>query len=229
MMEDLFAQTGYPFEWGRKHRSEVKESILSFCRCQFRDIAVLSIEDAGKKEIKTYRGWRGPEGEVHVLWGDVLAVPKGARHPNKAVRLMELLISIETQKTLVARLLWPPARLDAYDVPPEIAPYFKAVREALSYAEVRPTVPLWTLVEGVLDSAFGGLVREGKDIALLPEYSTALKNIPSRYLRYPVQTGDTLEAIADRYNTTKDILAVANCTTIRAPVWPGQILLIPQQ
>ena len=46
VMEELFANTGYPFEWGRKYQSEVEEDILSFCRHRFRDIAGLSIEDA---------------------------------------------------------------------------------------------------------------------------------------------------------------------------------------
>ena len=35
------------------------------------------VKDAGKKEIKVYSGWNGPESEVHVLGGDVLSIPKG--------------------------------------------------------------------------------------------------------------------------------------------------------
>jgi trehalose transport system substrate-binding protein len=188
------------------------------------------VEDAGKNEIKAYSGWRGPQGEVHVLGGDVLAVPKGAPNANKAVKLIELLLEKDTQKEMLSRLRWLPVRFDAYEgVSPELAPYFEAVNEALSFAVLRPTTPQWPIVESILDSAFEGLVREGNDIALLEEYRTAMENIPSQYLRYLVQTGDTLELIAHRYNTTVDILAEVNCITTRAPVGPGWILLIPQQ
>ena len=188
------------------------------------------VEDAGKKEIKAYRGWMGPEGEVHVLGGDVLAVPKGAPHPNEAVRLIELLLEKETQQEMLSRLRWLPVRFDAYrGISPEMAPYFNAVSETLPFTVLRPTVPTWPMVECQLDKAFRELIQERKDIALLEKYSTALKNIPSQYLRYPVQTGDTLELIAHRHNTTVDILAAVNCITTRAPICPGQILLVPQQ
>jgi len=100
------------------------------------------VEDAGKNEIKAYRGWRGPQGEVHVLGGDVLAVPKGAPNANKAVKLIELLLEKDTQKEMLSRLRWLPVRFDAYEgVSPELAPYFKAVNEALSFAVLRPTTP----------------------------------------------------------------------------------------
>ena len=188
------------------------------------------VEDAGKSEIKAYSGWRGPQGEVHVLGGDVLAVPKGAPNANKAVKLIELLLEKNTQKEMLSRLRWLPVRFDAYEgVSPELAPYFKAVNEALSFAVLRPTTPQWPIVESVLDSAFEGLVREGNDIASLDEYCTAMENMPSQYLRYQVRTGDTLELIAHRYNTTVEILAEVNCITTRAPIGPGWILLIPQQ
>jgi len=189
------------------------------------------IEDRGKKEIKAYRGWRGPQGEVHVLGGDVLAMPKGAPHPTKAVRLIELLLEKETQRKMLSRLRWLPVRFDAYDgVSPELAPYFKAVNESLSFAELRPNVPTWPMVERQLDLAFRELIQEGKDIdVVLEKYIKALKNIPSQFLRYTVQTGDTLESIANHHNTTVDILAEVNCTTTRAPICPEQILLVPQE
>lgn len=187
------------------------------------------VEDAGKKEIKVYSGWKGPVREVHVLGGDVLAIPKGAPRPQKAIELIEHLLSKETQQTLVSRLRWPPARLDAFDVmPPEVEPYFEAVKDALAFATARPTVPPWALVERGLDRAFGELIQEGKDIALLEEHSARLKKIPSQYLRYRVEPEDTLEKIARHHNTTVDILAEANGITTRTFVGPGQILLVPQ-
>jgi trehalose transport system substrate-binding protein len=186
------------------------------------------VEDAGKEEIKAYSGWSGPKDEVHVLGGDVLAVPKGAPHRDRAINLMELLLSKETQQELLSGLRWLPVRIDAYDaLPPELASYFDAVREAMSRAEARPTEPQWTLAENCLDHAFGGLIREGESMDLLEEYSTTLKEIPSEYVRYPVQPGDTLATIARQYRTTAAIIAEANRITAGTSIGPGQILLVP--
>jgi LysM repeat protein len=85
------------------------------------------------------------------------------------------------------------------------------------------------MVQNRLDRAFGGLIREGKDIASLKEHSAKLKETPSRYLRYRVEPGDTPETIARSHNTTVAILAEANGITNRIFIGPGQILLVPQQ
>ena len=183
------------------------------------------IEDAGK-EIKVYSGWRGPQREAHVLGGDVLAVPKGAPHKKKAIKLIELLLEKETQQKLFSRLRWPPARFDAYEL---ASPYSQCIQDALYSAVLRTTSPQWTLVEGVLDSAFGELVREGKDISTLDKYRDMLKQIPSEYIGYTVVPGDTLEMIARRHNTTVDFLAKANGITPHTSVIPKQILLVPQE
>lgn len=191
------------------------------------------VEDAGKKEIKAYRGWRGPQEEdheVHVLGGDLLAIPKGAPHAEAAVKLIEFLISEETQSELVARPRWPPVRLDVYNgISGEMKPYFKAVREALTFAKARPNAPQWLLQEECLAEAFKQLVIEGKDLASLEQHIKCLEKIPSKYFRYPVVSGDKLKDIADRYNTTVVILAQANGMTPWTSLATGQILLIPQR
>jgi trehalose transport system substrate-binding protein len=188
------------------------------------------VEDAGKKEIKAYSGWGGPEGEVHVLGGDVLAVPKGAVHADTAIELIKLLVSKETQQALLSRLRWLPVRLDAYyGVSPEIAPYFEAVKDAMSRAEVRPTEPQWTLAENILDTAFQGLIRDGEDIADLEKHSAMLREIPSEFIRYEVKDRDTVESIAVKFNTMSDIIHEANCMTAGTSIGPGQILLVPRQ
>jgi trehalose transport system substrate-binding protein len=186
------------------------------------------VEDAGKTEIKAYRGWRGPQEEVHVLGGDVLAVPKGAPHPEEAVKLIELLLEKETQKEMLDRFRWLPVRFDAYEgVLPELEPYFKAVNDTLSFTALRPNVPTWPVIESLLDEAFRGLVEEQQDISSLQDYRAALNAVPSHYLRYVVQTGDTLELVANHHGTTVDVLAEVNCITTRTPIAPGQIILIP--
>ncbi len=187
--------------------------------------AVVSPE---KWEIKAYSGWKGPEGEVHVLGGDVLAVPKGAPKADLAIRLMELLVTKETQQAMRDRLSWMPVRIDAYEgVDPRLAPYFDAVRDAFVGAEIRPTVPQWTLAEDILDRAFQELVVEGEDNARLEIYARELKNIPKEYDRYHVQDGDTLDSVAIAYQTTCEIIAKSNRTSCLASIGSGQILLVP--
>jgi len=188
------------------------------------------VEDGEKEEIKAYSGWSGPEGEVHVLGGDVLAVPKGAPHADLAIRLMELLVSKETQQDLLSRLRWLPVRTDAYgDIDPELAPYFDAVRDAMSRAKARPTDPQWTLAEDILDRAFQGLVVNGEDIGRLEEYAAELEDLPRDFVRYPVQPGDTLTTIARQYRSTAAIIAEANCMTTGTSIGQGQILLVPRR
>lgn len=186
------------------------------------------VEDAGKTEIKAYSGWRGPMGEFHVLGGDVLAIPKGAPHPDKAAKLMELLLSKEVQRTLFDRLRWLPVRADAYeDVSPELSPYYQAVLKAVSHSVTRPKDPQWCMAESVLDEAFGGLVRKRQPIDSLVSYSASLEMIPMEFMQYCVQPGDTIETIAYRFNTTVGVLAEANGMTPKTSIGPGQILLVP--
>jgi trehalose transport system substrate-binding protein len=186
------------------------------------------VEDAGKTQIKAYSGWRGPKGEFHVLGGDVLAIPKGAPHPDEAAKLLELLLSKEVQQMLFDRLRWLPVRSDAYkEVSPELSPYFDAVLEAVSHAVTRPGDPPWGMVECVLDRAFVGLVREKEPIETIEDYCASLEAIPSVFVGYRVEPGDTLETIAHRFNTTVEVLAQANGITPGTSIGPGQILLVP--
>ena len=186
------------------------------------------VEGAEKEEIKAYSGWSGPEGEVHVLGGDVLAVPKGAPNAELAMRLMELLVSEEIQRAMRDKLTWMPVRLDAYDgADSELAQYFDAVRDALSQAEIRPTGPQWALAEEILDRAFQGLVVNGEDISRLEAYAAELADIPKEYIPYPVQDGDTLDSVAIAYQTTCEIIAKSNRTSCLAAIGPGQIFLVP--
>lgn len=187
--------------------------------------AVVSPE---KWEIKAYSGWNGPKHERHVLGGDVLAVPKGAPNADLAIRLMELLVSKEIQQAMRDRLSWMPVRVDAYEgVDSKLAPYFDAVRDAFVGAEIRPTVPQWTLAEDILDRAFQGLVVNGEDIARLEDYAKELRDLPPEYDRYHVQDGDTLDSVAIAYQTTCEIIAKSNRTSCLASIGPGQILLVP--
>ena len=186
------------------------------------------VENAGKKEIKSYPGWQGPEREFHVLGGDLLAVPKGAPRAEKAVELIKLLLSKEVQRALVTHLRWPPVRLDAYgEMPSEIAPYFASINEALARAEPRPPDPQWVLIEKCLDAAFQRLVVSGDSLESLDEHRRCLREVPTFCIKYQVQRGDTLAAIAQRFETTEELVAAANQMTSRSGLLPGQILLVP--
>ena len=188
------------------------------------------VEDAGRKEIKAYSGWSGPGGEAHVLGGDVLAVPKGASHSDKAIELIRLLVSKETQQRLLSDLRWMPIRLDAYDgVPTELAPYFSAVTDAMARAEARPTEPQWTLRETLLDGAFGRMIRDDDDIdPWLRVYCERLAEVPAEFDRHISQPGDTPESVADQFDADEDILRQANRMAPGTSISPGTVVLVPR-
>jgi trehalose transport system substrate-binding protein len=187
------------------------------------------IEQANKQDIDVYPGWSGPAGQVQVLGGDVLAIPRGAPNSDKAAKLIQLLMSSEVQQKLLERLRWPPVRYDAYNgLPPHVQQMFdNAVLPALRHAQLRPTNPQWTLAEKELDGAFDALVRKQGSLTSLSVYSQKLQQIPSSFERYTVQSGDTLQNLATRSQTTPDILAGANGLDSDDSLIPGQVLLLP--
>jgi ABC-type glycerol-3-phosphate transport system substrate-binding protein len=67
--------------------------------------------DFEKKNIKVTPGWRG---SVRVLGGDVLAIPKNAPHPERAIKLIEQVVAKETQCALAEMLFWVPVREDVH-------------------------------------------------------------------------------------------------------------------
>ncbi len=186
------------------------------------------IIDGQKEEVKAYSGWKGPIAEVHVLGGDLLAVPKGAPHPDKAIELIKLLQTSETQRAFLSELFWLPVRLDALTgIPVELEPHFPAINEALALSEARPTIPQWPLAEDCLNGAFQALIVDGGDLGALEEWSSILKEISSiQYVSHRVEEGDTFETLASRYHTTPNVLAEVNRTTTRASLATGQVLLV---
>jgi hypothetical protein len=188
----------------------------------------------------------------------VLAIPRGAPHPERAIKLIELLVAKQTQLTLANRLFWAPVRQDVYA---ELASqegrqeHFQVIREALRTAVVRPTTPEWGMVEEVLSDALQEVLRQGRakgapataaDIeALLRPYAARLREIPREYItctvvrkktlpeagcEVEVQTVKNFRELADDFNTTPDILAKVNGRGNWDPVSPEnmRILLVPK-
>lgn len=119
----------------------------------------------GKDEILAYSGWSGPEGEVHVLGGDVVGIPEGTANRTDALAFASYLMSREVQSTLAAELAWPSIRSDAYDgVNPELKLYWDAINQGMSMARARPNVPYWRDVEQILGQAWNDIVVEGRDV-----------------------------------------------------------------
>ncbi len=114
------------------------------------------IEQEGRSEVGVYPGWQ----RTHILGGEILAIPRSAPHPERATRLIELLLSLRTQRALAAKLRWIPVRLDAHDaLPKELS---AAVRVALSRAAIRPTTPDWPDIEQALARSFEVLMGPGE-------------------------------------------------------------------
>ena len=135
------------------------------------------VEKNGRKDIKAYQGWAGPNGESHVLGGEVLGIPVGAPNRAGAIQLAEFLMAKDTQAGLLTKLGWPPMRSDAFgNVPEWQAPYFKAVQEALKHVDARPNVPYWEDVSRAMNDAFRDIVQQKQPAKeTLDRYASAVQ------------------------------------------------------
>jgi trehalose transport system substrate-binding protein len=123
------------------------------------------IEEYGKKEILTYHGFSGPVREAHVVGGEVLGVPKGAKKRRLALRFIEYLQSKEVQGKLVKELGWPSIRSDAYGaLPIWMKLHFHSVNEALKYGVFRKNVPYWNDYVKYINEAFTEIVMRGAPV-----------------------------------------------------------------
>jgi trehalose transport system substrate-binding protein len=142
----------------------------------------LLVQEAGKTQIKAYQGWRGPVREAHVLGGEVIGIPKGARQRELAIEFMRYLMSKPVQEILVSSLAWPSFRSDAYGtVAAWQQPYFAAVQDALKYAQPRAQVSYWAQLDRALTGAFRAIVYEGLPVqATLNRYHQELQETRER-------------------------------------------------
>jgi trehalose transport system substrate-binding protein len=111
-------------------------------------------------------GWAGPDGEFHVIGGDVLAIPTGVEGDQKeaAIELANFLMGQEAQSILAEVNAWPSIRDDAVqNVPSELQPTFDAVQEALANGWYRPSVSYWPAVQTAMDEAVRRILQEGED------------------------------------------------------------------
>lgn len=119
----------------------------------------------GKKEVLAYHGWRGPVKESHVLGGEVIGIPKGAPNKALAIEFAKYLMSKEVQEKLVSYNGWAAVRSDAYGTVEEWQkPYFEAMNEALKYAEARPNLLYWDVVDKALGEAYRECVIEQQPV-----------------------------------------------------------------
>ncbi len=112
-----------------------------------------------KRGVGAYSGWAGPAGELHVLGGEVIGIPRGAPRRDLALQFAQFLMSRPVQEALLQRLAWPPMRDDAFGAVAEWQqPFFGAVQTALRQTRARPNVVYWGEVERVLGDAFRDVV-----------------------------------------------------------------------
>ena len=193
---------------------------------------------------------------AHVLGGDVLAIPQGAPHPDRAIKLIKHLVAKQTQRELAERLFWAPVREDVY-AELSAQKHFPLIGNALQNPAVvtRPTTPGWVVAEEVLSDALQEVLRKGReqgtpatdeDIeALLGPYVARLRELAREYIpcavvrvktardghcEVEVQTTKSFTDLAHEFKTTPAILAKVNGRGERESVSPEQmhILLVPQ-
>jgi trehalose transport system substrate-binding protein len=115
--------------------------------------------------IDTYSGWAGPEGEYHVIGGDVFGIPVNSKKKDMAIKFIMFMQSAEAQRILVSELGWPPIREDAYaQVEDWQKPHFESVKNALKKGVFRKNVSWWPDYEKYVSEAFRQIVFNGADI-----------------------------------------------------------------
>ena len=136
----------------------------------------LLVKDYGKTAIRTYSGWAGPVRQAHVIGGDVLGIPVGARNRKLALAMIEYLQSHMVQETLSERLGWPSLRSDVQTAGEEwMRPHAEAVQEALSHGVFRANVGYWADYERLANEAVQRVLWRGEDPgAVLPPIAAHL-------------------------------------------------------
>jgi hypothetical protein len=141
-----------------------KVDLLDNWSYSYREIVEAGRNLKNARPIGVYEGWQGR----HVLGGDVLAIPKTARTPELAARLIELLLEVDIQRIIARRLCWIPVRDQAFDALPDAL--HAAIGRALRYAVVRPLKPgsRWKGKEGsegTLNDLLSRLSRWTQDVS----------------------------------------------------------------
>ena len=133
-----------------------------------------------KKNIEVYHGFPGPAKEAHVVGGDVLGIPVGAKNKELAVKWIHYLLSKEVQIICAKALSWPSVRQDA-NVASD-SPVFKAVNETLKYGVFRKNVPYWTEFQKYFEEAFIRIVINGGPVEeTLNQYHDKMETTKNNY------------------------------------------------
>lgn len=130
-----------------------------FTSSVFADEGVLELFDI-------HHGWAGPDGEFHVVGGDVLGIPAGVEGEERdaAVQLAEFLMTQDAQSILAETNAWPSIRDDAIqNVPEDLQETFDAVQEALANGWYRPSVSYWPAVQTAMDESVRRILQQGED------------------------------------------------------------------
>lgn len=144
--------------------------------------ANIIVKDGGKKEIKAYAGFEGPNGLVKTLGGEMLGIPAGSPNKEMAVKFIQYLESKEVQEILMRENGWASFRNDAYGEADEWQkPYFEATLDALAAAEPLPNVAYWSEAQQAINDAAKEIVVDGKDVAsTLDKYAAQIADAKAK-------------------------------------------------
>jgi len=142
------------------------------------------VKKYGLDFIKTYSGWQGPQGEIHVIGGDVIGIAKNTKNKKMALKFIYFMQSKTVQELLVTKLGWPSIRHDAYGQIPEwLRPYFSSVEKALEHGIFREQVTWWPVWSKYINEAFRSIVMENAPIEkTLKKYKAQFENAKTMWL-----------------------------------------------
>jgi multiple sugar transport system substrate-binding protein len=97
---------------------------------------------------------------VSTLGGWHIGISKFSDVRPQALKLVEFIISYETQKKLLLHLGWNPGRKDLYSDPEvlEIAPHLRQLRDVFQNARPRPILPYYTQISEIVQPRINGVL-----------------------------------------------------------------------
>lgn len=101
---------------------------------------------------------------VSTLGGWHIGLSRFSDHKRQALKLIRFITSYDTQKKIMSRMGWNPARRDLYDDPDVLksAPHYRQLKDVFQYAQPRPLLPYYTQISAITQKHINSVLADRK-------------------------------------------------------------------
>lgn len=135
------------------------------------------VDQGNRKDIKAYKGFSGPKGEVKTLGGEMLGVSSTTKKTSEAIKFIKFMEQKSTQVTLMEKNGWPSFRDDILGSQSGWKKsYYDATAQALAVAQPLPSVKYWPQAQQYINEASEKILVQNADItSTLNEYAKKIQ------------------------------------------------------